>query len=121
MDSVQNQARSMKQRLGAHDRDKLEQYFTAVRVTEQRLAKAEAWESKPRPQVAVPVPQDINNVADVVGRARLMFDMIHLALQTDSTRLITLFNPGVNAVPPIAAYSGLPQSFAPRAGSFPTG
>ena len=31
-----------------------------------------------------------------------MFDMIHLALETDSTRLVTFYNPGVNAVPPIA-------------------
>lgn len=102
MDAVMGNAQTMQGRLSPRDRDKLDQYFTAVRAAEQRLAKAEAWETKPKPHVEAKPPQDIPNTADVIGRARLMFDMIHLALQTDSTRLITLYNPGVNAVPPIA-------------------
>ena len=102
MDSVLGQARTMQRRLGAGDREKLDQYFTSVRATELRLLKAEAWESKPKPQVDMKPPQDVDNIADVIGRARLMFDMMHLMIQTDSTRLMTLFNPGVNAVPPIA-------------------
>jgi len=102
MDAVRDNVRRMQQRLGTRDRDKLDQYFTAVRATEQRLVKSEDWEHRPRPQVDVKAPQDITNTADVIGRARLMFDMMHLALQTDSTRLITLYNPGVNAVPPIS-------------------
>src|SRR5262249_32667039 len=53
-------------------------------------------------RVAAKPPQDVTNGADVIGGARLMFDMIHLALQTDSTRIVTFFNPDVNAVPPIA-------------------
>jgi uncharacterized protein DUF1552 len=40
-----------------------------------------------------------------VGRARLMFDLIHLALQTDSTRLITLLLLGTSLVPPIQGVS----------------
>lgn len=101
MDAVLENARRMQQRLGAADRDKLDQYFTAVRAAEQRLATAEEWEHRPKPAVDAEPPRDITDTADVIGRARLMFDMIHLALQTDSTRLITLYNPGVNAVPPI--------------------
>ena len=101
MDAVRGKARVIERRLGARDREKLEQYFTAVRATEERLVKAEAWEQKPKPHVDVQPPNDITNIADVIGRARLMFDMIHLALTTNSTRLITFFNPGVNAVPPI--------------------
>ncbi len=101
MDSVLDNARRMQRRLGAKDRDKLDQYFSSVRATEQRLAKAEAWEHRPKPHVEAKPPQDITNTADVIGRVQLMFDMTHLALQTDSTRLVTLYNPGVNAVPPI--------------------
>lgn len=101
MDAVLEKAKSMQMRVSPRDRDRLDQYFTAVRATEARLVKAEAWEQKPKPQVDAKPPQDIANGADVIGRSRLMFDMMHLALQTDSTRIITLYNPGMNAVPPI--------------------
>ncbi|MCO6454843.1 MAG: DUF1552 domain-containing protein [Pirellulaceae bacterium] len=102
MDAVLDSARRMQQRLGQRDRERLDQYFSSVRATEQRLVKAEQWEQRPKPPVDASAPQDIANTADVIGRVRLMFDMTRLALQTDSTRLVTLYNPGVNAVPPIA-------------------
>lgn len=105
MDAVLEPARSMQNRLGSRDREKLDQYFTAVRATEERLVKAEEWEHKPKPRVEAKAPQDINNSADVIGRGKLMYDMIHLALTTDSTRLITFLNAGVNAVPPITGVS----------------
>ena len=57
---------------------------------ERGLARSEEWSRRPLPRVNVPPPQNITNPADLVGRARLMFDIVHLALQTDSTRLITL-------------------------------
>lgn len=102
MDAVLDSARRMQQRLGPRDRERLDQYFSSVRATEQRLVKSEEWEQRPKPPVDAAAPQDITNTADVIGRVRLMFDMTRLALQTDSTRLVTLYNPGVNAVPPIA-------------------
>lgn len=102
MDAVLDKARQLQKRLGAADRAKLDQYFTAVRATEERLVKAEAWEHKTKPRAKASPPQDIANSADVIGQGRLMFDMMQHALETDSTRLITFFNPGVNAVPPIA-------------------
>lgn len=105
LDSVLNEAHAMQRRVGSGDRDKLDQYFTTVRATEQRLAKAKMWELKSKPDVQVKAPQDIANSADVIGQARLMFEMIHLALQTDSTRIITFFNPGINAVPLIPGVS----------------
>ena len=46
-------------------------------------------------------PKDIPNVADLIGRARLLFDLTHLALQTDSTRLITIMLAGSTYAPPI--------------------
>ncbi|WP_397570251.1 DUF1552 domain-containing protein [Schlesneria sp. T3-172] len=108
MDSVLGEAKSLQRRLGARDRDKLDQYFTAVRSAEAKLVKAEEWARKPKPQVNVKPPRDIPNLADVIGRTRLMYDMIHLVLQTDSTRLITLHSPGVNAVPPL---EGITQDY----------
>ena len=101
LDSVLGQARRIERNVGPEDRTRLDQYFTAVRQTEARLVKAQEWEHQPKPQVNVSPPRDIADSADVIGRAELLFDMIHLALQTDSSRLVTLYNPGVNAVPPV--------------------
>ncbi len=108
MDAVLDQARRMQRRVGPADRDRLDQYFTAVRQTEQRLVKLEEWEHRPKPKVEATAPRDITDNSDVLGKARLMFDMIHLALQTDSSRLVTFYNPGVNAVPPI---NGVDQDY----------
>jgi hypothetical protein len=105
LDAVGDQARTMQPRLGAADRDKLDEYFTSVRELERGLATAEQWSKRPRPRVDVRPPQNNNNSADVIGKSQLMFDLIHLALQTDSTRLITLLLLGTSLVPPIQGVS----------------
>ncbi len=105
LDAVGDQAKSMQRGLGAGDREKLDEYFTSVRELEQRLARAEEWSKKPKPKVDAKPPQNIANAADLVGKTRLMFDLIHLALQTDSTRLITLLLLGTSLVPPIPGVS----------------
>ena len=101
LDAVMQRTASMKQRLSGRDRDKLEQYFTAVREAERRLAKAQDWEKKPKPAVAVDPPRDEPDRTKIIERLDLLYDMMHLALETDSTRFITLFNTGMNAVPTI--------------------
>jgi hypothetical protein len=95
----------LKHELGVEDRDKLDEYFTSVRELEQRLAQAEAWSKKPKPKVDAQPFVDIQNSTDLVGKTRLWFDLIHLALQTDSTRLITLQLLGTSGVPPIQGVS----------------
>jgi hypothetical protein len=105
LDMVRDQAKAMQGGLPAGDRDKLDEYFTSVRELEQRLARAEQWSKKPKPKVDAKQPQDIRNPADIIGRTRLMFDLIHLALQTDSTRLITMLLAGTSLVPTVAGVS----------------
>jgi hypothetical protein len=101
LDTVRDQAQTLTSGLGANDRDKLDEYFTSVRELEQRLAQAEEWSKKPKPKVDAKPPQNIVNPADLVGKTRAWFDLIHLALQTDSSRLITLQLLGTSSVPPI--------------------
>jgi len=101
LDAVGDQAKRIQPGLGVADRDKLDEYFNSVRELERGLATSEEWSRRPRPRVDVPPPTDITNGADLVGRARLMYDLIHLAIQTDSTRLITLLLLGTSLVPPI--------------------
>jgi hypothetical protein len=101
LDAVGEQAKSLQPKLGAGDRDKMDEYFQSVRELERGMAKSEQWSQRPRPRVDVAPPQNIANGADLVGKARLMFDLIHLALQADSTRLVTLLLLGTSLVPPI--------------------
>lgn len=105
LDAVGEQARRLEPGLGADDREKLEEYFSSLRELEQRLARSQEWSGKPKPKVDAKPPQDIANAADLIGRARLMFDLIHLAFQNDSTRLITVLLTGTSSVPPIAGVS----------------
>lgn len=101
MDAVAGDAKRLATRVTARDREKLDEYFTTVREVEQRLKLAEAWAQKPKPTVNVPPPTDVQNAADFVARTQLMFDLAHLALQTDSTRVITIAISGHNSVPPV--------------------
>ena len=105
LDSVGEQAKSLKSGLGTNDRDKIDEYFTSVRELEQRLAKTEEWAKKPKPKVEAKQPQDIPNPGDIIGRTKLLFDLTHLALQTDSTRLISIMLGGASTVPPIPGVS----------------
>jgi len=101
MDIVGEQAKGLQRTVGTQDREKLDQYFTSVRELEQRLVKAEDWARKPKPKVDMKPPTDAQNRADIIATTRPMFDLMHLALQTDSTRMITFRMQGHNSVPPI--------------------
>lgn len=105
LDQVGDQARRMNPGLGRGDREKMDEYFTSVRELEQRLARSEEWSKRPKPKVDVKPPQDVANPADLIGRTQLLFDLAHLSLQTDSTRLITIMLLGTSLVPPIQGVS----------------
>ena len=99
MDVVQEQANGFSRRVGQADRDKLDEYYTSVREMELRLVKAEDWAQKPKPKVDAQPPTDIKDERDFIGRMKLLFDLVPLALQTDSTRLITMLVSGGGKVP----------------------
>jgi hypothetical protein len=105
LDMVREQAKQMQPALGHRDREKIDEYFTSVRELEQRMAIAEQWSHRPKPVVDAKQPQNNMNSADLIGKTRLMFDLVHLAIQTDSTRLITMLLLGTSQVPPIPGVS----------------
>jgi hypothetical protein len=86
LDDVRDQAKSFRSNLGADDRDKLDEYLTSVRELEQRMVNDESWAKTPKPKVSVEPPKDIAHAADLIGRTRLLFDLTHLALQTERWR-----------------------------------
>ena len=88
LDIVATRAGSLQKTLGIGDNERLDQYFTSVREVERRLLVSEEWEKKPRPKVDAPAPTDGEYLLDQIGA---MYSLSHLALMTDTTRLITLF------------------------------
>lgn len=91
LDFVGEQSRRLGRSLSTGDCQRLEQYFAAVRDLEQRLQGAEAWEHREKPKVAGKPPDDITDPHEFARRTGQMFDVIKLALETDSTRVVTLF------------------------------
>jgi hypothetical protein len=105
LDDVAEDAKKLRNGLGTDDRGKLDEYSTSVRDLEKRLAQDEIWFKRPKPKVDVAPLKDITLVADLIGRMRLLFDLTHLALQTDSTRLVTIMLGGSTKAPPIQGVS----------------
>jgi hypothetical protein len=105
LDDVGDQAKTLQGELGTADRETLDEYMTSVRELERRLVVAEKWVRTPKPKVEAELPTDITNRADLIGRTRLLFDLAHLAIQTDSTRLITIMLAGATSAPPIPGVS----------------
>jgi hypothetical protein len=86
LDFVMDDARNMQRRLGVADTRKLDQYFTGVRDIETRIANAEKLGTNSDPNVETPsgIP------ASYEQHVQIMYDMMALAFQTDSTRISTL-------------------------------
>ena len=90
LDAVGAQARRLRGRVGTADRHRLDEYFEAVRDVERQMEMAQEWVHRPKPKVSATAPSDINTPGQQAARLKLMFDVIHLALVTDSTRSITI-------------------------------
>lgn len=99
LDLVRHKAASLLKQTRGKDRIRLDQYFESVREVEKRLTRAAEWEHRDKPRVTEAEPVDIDDRGAVVERIRLMFDMMRLAIQTDSTRLITCYVSTFHVVP----------------------
>ena len=95
LDVVMAQSSDLSKRVSASDRERIDQFQTAVRSLEQRLTEAQAWETRPRPKVDEAMPKYPEDKKQFFEMVRMMNDMSRLAFQTDSTRVITLFLGGV--------------------------
>ena len=82
LDGVRQQARDLARNLGAGDRNRLDTLLTSIREAEERLAQDEAWVNKPKPRVEYK-PREMR-------AGEQWYDLVHLAFQTDSTRVINL-------------------------------
>lgn len=99
LDTVLRDANKLQRRVGKRDKEKLEEYFSAIRDLENRMNQNAEWAKKPKPKVDREVPTDVADRNDILAKQRLMYDMMVLALQTDSTRSITFDLGALNSVP----------------------
>jgi hypothetical protein len=90
LDFVLEDARSLQRQLGKTDQQKLDEYLTGVREIEQRIQRAENFGDLPDPQVDTPagIPPNYGEHMD------LMYDLLAMAFETDSTRVSTLLLAG---------------------------
>jgi len=91
LDFLGDQSKRLDRSLSRDDQRRMDQYRTSVRELEARLHSSEEWEYKPKPQVTAKAPEDIDDNREFVKKTKLMFDVIKLAIETDSSRLISLF------------------------------
>ena len=90
LDFVLGDAKSLQRDLSYQDQQKLDEYLTGVRSLEDRIEKSERF--GPPPEVDTPVPP--SEPADFGEQMDLMYEMLALAFQTDSTRVATLLLAG---------------------------
>jgi len=90
MDSLAEQSKGLARTLGAADRERMDQYTTAVREVEQRMVQSRNWNRLPKPKAPLPQPEDPSERSAYMEKSRLMYQMAQLAFATDSTRSITL-------------------------------
>ena len=88
LDAVFSQAKSMEKNLNAADRAKLDEYLTSVREVEKTVKRRAYWAERPKPSMDYELENfDRKSVEDYVGT---LLDLAVLALQTDSTRAVTV-------------------------------
>ncbi|MEY4483518.1 MAG: hypothetical protein RL693_970, partial [Verrucomicrobiota bacterium] len=85
LDAVQGDAKSLERHLGQRDKEKLDEYFTSVRDVEKQIELRRKWAHVPKPDPNIDEPKNKDFVSDLP----VMYDLIALALQTDSTRIAT--------------------------------
>lgn len=96
LDSIKEQAAALQRQVGSADRARLDQYFTSIRELEERIKVEGEWIDRPKPKVAKPdftqgltrerIAPDGRGYSEYT---RLMFDMVALAFETDSTRAVS--------------------------------
>ena len=89
LDLVRDQSKSFEKGLAASDKEKLDQYYTSVRELEGRIEQSERWLNREKPTTDYTLPEGIDELT-LHDKTPFFYDLMVLALQTDSTRVISL-------------------------------
>ena len=102
LDRLLSHSTSLKNRLGKQDQIKLDEYLESVRQIEQRVQRSQRWLEIPKPSVdadGLHLEADDSVPGELIPT---MYDLIFLALQTDSTRVATYQLGNMNGATSIA-------------------
>jgi hypothetical protein len=105
LDAVRARAKRLENSVSASDRARLDQYFTSIRELEQQFLQTESWEKKEKPKVTMAEPKENKDPAQLITRLRSTYDLIKLALETDSTRIASLFIQPLGVISEVAGVS----------------
>jgi hypothetical protein len=89
IDEVLSEAKDLNRRLGVNDREKMDEYLSSVREVEKLTERAIEWQDTPKPKVNTQ-NLDLNvNVTSPREYITVIYELMVLAFQTDSTRVAT--------------------------------
>lgn len=91
LDVVRDDAADLKLRSSRNDRDQLDEFFTSIREVEKRIVQSSEWVRRPKPKTDYKLPKPIPD--SFLKEVPLYYDLMRLALQTDSTRVLSM---GIN-------------------------
>jgi len=90
LDTLLEETKRFAGELGSEDKARLDQYVTSVREVEERMQTAKAWETRPKPIAPQAAPAEVQDKKQFFEKFELMLAMALLALESDSTRIVTL-------------------------------
>lgn len=91
LDLINEDAKNLHRELSKSDQSRLDQYLTSVRDVETGIGRELEWLNTPKPG-DVPKPEE--RPTTYHENLDLVFELTALALQTDSTRVVTVSLPG---------------------------
>jgi hypothetical protein len=87
LDAVLDRAKAVNRELGTQDQQKFAEYLDSVRSLEQKIEQQHPWLDRPKPETALAEPRPAPRTADEM---KIMMELMALAIETDSTRVMTL-------------------------------
>ncbi|MDG2167805.1 MAG: DUF1552 domain-containing protein [Opitutales bacterium] len=85
LDIVAQDAKSLQKEIGYEDREKVDSYFTSIRDVEKRIKRQQQWVNTPK----LGIPPLTERPTTFHDNLTLMFELAALALQHDSTRVVS--------------------------------
>ena len=86
---VRGQAKRLEKNVNAADRAKLDEYLTAIREAEERIQGIKRWQTIPKSTVEFDDKANAHGGMDYGTLSPLMFDLLYLAIQNDTSRVFT--------------------------------
>lgn len=89
IDEILSEAKDLNRRLGKIDKAKMEEYLTSVREVERLTERSVEWQTTPKPKVDASKLELTANTTSPREYLTVMYELLALALQTDTTRVVT--------------------------------